>query len=417
MRAFLRECIPSLPRVVWFIQLGNTVNFFGFGLVLPFELIYLHDQRGFPLPTSGLIVSTTMVVNVLWAGPAGALVDRFGGKRLLCAGSILQGVGFGALAFVTHPWQGFVASAVAGLGSGFTGSAAGALMSALTTRQERIAAFTVARISVNFGIGLGSVVAGAIVAAGTLRSFQAIYLLNAATFFAYLGFIAFVPDARGAAHGDDAPRGYRFVLRHRLFLAVLAANFVFCVVGYTLFGFAMPIFARHEAGVGAQAIGWIFGVNTVFIIIVQLPIARIFRGRRRREILALMCAAWGVGCLVTLAAAHVASVGAATAVLALGGIAFGVGECLHAISVQPYVAEIAPPHLMGRFMALFGISFSLGLAGGPAASGAALALSPSLPWIGGAIVIFAFIPLLLGWRPAPREAPAHAAPSASSSAG
>ncbi|HEY6962783.1 MAG TPA: MFS transporter [Gaiellaceae bacterium] len=415
MRAFVRECIPSLPRVVWFIQLGNVVNFFGFGLVLPFELIYLHDHRGFSLPTSGLIVSTIMTVNVLCTGPAGSLVDRVGGKTLLFVGSTLQGIGYGSLAFVTAPWHGFVASAVTGLGAGMTGPAAGALVTALTTREERIAAFTVARVSINFGIGLGSVVAGAIVASGTLRSFQTLYLLNAATFFGYLCFVAFVPNARGAAHAaDDAPRGYRFVLRHRLFLAVVAANFVFVVVGYTLFGYAMPIFARHDAGVSTKAIGAVFGINTIFIIVVQLPLVRILRGVRRRAVLALMCAAWGVGCLVTLAAAHVGSTAAAVAVLGVGGIAFGIGECLHAIGVQPFVADLAPPHLMGRYMALFGISFSLGLAGGPAASGGALALSPSLPWLGGAVAILAFIPLLFA---APAGAGVRAAPSASSSAG
>ena len=84
--AFLRDCKPDLPRAVWIIQLGNVVNFFGFGLVLPFELIYLHDRRGFSLPTSGLIVSTIMAVNVSAPAPAGSLVDRFGGKRLLFFG-------------------------------------------------------------------------------------------------------------------------------------------------------------------------------------------------------------------------------------------------------------------------------------------------------------------------------------------
>jgi len=58
LAAFLRDCKPDIPRSVWIIQLGNVVNFFGFGLVLPFELIYLHDHRGFGLPVSGLIVST-----------------------------------------------------------------------------------------------------------------------------------------------------------------------------------------------------------------------------------------------------------------------------------------------------------------------------------------------------------------------
>ena len=145
LRTFVRECVPALPRPVWIIQLGNVVNFFGFGLVLPFELIYLHDHRGFSLPLSGLIVSTIMAANVVCAGPAGSLVDRFGGKHLLVLGSCLSGLGYASLAGVTHPWQGFLASAVAGSGGGLTHPAAGTLITALSTREERVAAFTVAR--------------------------------------------------------------------------------------------------------------------------------------------------------------------------------------------------------------------------------------------------------------------------------
>ena len=164
---FVRDCKPDLPRAVWIIQLGNVVNFFGFGLVLPFELIYLHDRRGFSLPTSGLIVSTIMAVNVVCAAPAGALADRFGGKRLLFFGASVSGLGYGSLAFATHPWQAFLGSAVAGVGAGCTQPAAGALVTALCTREERIAAFTVARIAINLGIGAGGIVAGLIVASGS----------------------------------------------------------------------------------------------------------------------------------------------------------------------------------------------------------------------------------------------------------
>jgi len=123
-------------------------------------LIYLHDRRGFSLPTSGLIVSTIMAVNVLCAGPAGAFADRFGGKRLLFFGAAVSGVGYGSLAFATHPWQAFLGSAVAGVGAGCTQPAAGALVTALCTRRERIAPFTFARIATTPGTGAGGVAAG-----------------------------------------------------------------------------------------------------------------------------------------------------------------------------------------------------------------------------------------------------------------
>ena len=84
----------------------------------------------------------------------------------------------------------------------------------------------------------------------------------------------------------------------------------------------------------------------------------------------------------------------AVVILALSGIVFAVGECLHAVVVQPLIAELAPPALVGRYMALFGITFSVGLAAGPSASASALAVSPELPWIAGAAAMLALLPLL-----------------------
>jgi len=393
---FLRDCKPDLPRAVWIIQLGTVVNFFGFGLVLPFELIYLHDRRGFSLPTSGLIVSTIMAVSVVCAAPAGALADRIGGKRLLVVGGVISGLGYGSLAFATHPWQAFLGSAVAGVGAGCTQPAAGALITALCTREQRIAAFTVARIAINLGIGAGGVVAGLIVASGSIRSFQVIYLLNAATFFGYLCFLAFVPDARPVhrAEAEHGPRGYRFVLGHRAFLGVLAANFVFVIVGYTLFGYTMPIYARHHAHVSSQAIGGIFAANTIFIILFVIPIARLAHARSRATLLGLMCTAWGLACVIAIGAGTIGGPHVGVAILALSGTVFAVGECLHAVVLQPLVTELAPPALVGRYMALFGITFSVGLAAGPSASASALAVSPDLPWIAGAAAMLALLPVL-----------------------
>jgi hypothetical protein len=43
----------DLLRLVLLLQVGNAVNFFGYGLILQFEIIYLHQIRGFPTATAG----------------------------------------------------------------------------------------------------------------------------------------------------------------------------------------------------------------------------------------------------------------------------------------------------------------------------------------------------------------------------
>src|SRR5256886_2316954 len=106
----------GLPRPVVVLQGGNALNYFGTGLILPFEIIYLHAVRGFSTATAGLVLATVMGTAAVVTLPSGALLDRFSAKRILIAGNVVNALGYGGLAFVDRPWQGFVCSAVGGVG-------------------------------------------------------------------------------------------------------------------------------------------------------------------------------------------------------------------------------------------------------------------------------------------------------------
>jgi hypothetical protein len=65
----------SGPVIV--LQAGTAVNFFGTGLILPFEIIYLHEVRGFSTATAGLVLAAVMGTAAVVTLPSGALLDRF----------------------------------------------------------------------------------------------------------------------------------------------------------------------------------------------------------------------------------------------------------------------------------------------------------------------------------------------------
>src|SRR5438045_8956030 len=95
--------------------------------------------------------------------PSGALLDRFSAKRILIAGNVVNALGYGGLAFVDRPWQGFVCSAIGGAGFGFVGTAGQVLTLTLVPAEQRAASTALRRVSGNFGLGLGAGVAGLIV--------------------------------------------------------------------------------------------------------------------------------------------------------------------------------------------------------------------------------------------------------------
>src|SRR5579859_3437720 len=108
----------GLPGPVIVLQAGTAVNYFGTGLIVPFEIIYLHQARGFPTATAGLVLAAVMGTAAVVTLPSGALLDRFRAKPILITGNLVMALGYAGLAFVGRPWQGFVCSALGGAGFG-----------------------------------------------------------------------------------------------------------------------------------------------------------------------------------------------------------------------------------------------------------------------------------------------------------
>ena len=358
------------------------MNAFGNGLVVPFLLIYLHNERGIGLGVAGLVLATNAGVSLI-AGPiAGALVDRVGGKAMLTAALAFLTLGFACYAFVESSWQGFLASAVTGIGNGAFWPAQSTLLAGLTTRAQRSATFGMQRVVMNLGIGLGGVAGGFI----ATESFRALFLLDALTFVAYGAVLTiFVHEPARSEPSAERPRtndtaSYRTVFRHRVFMALMVANALYIGAGISQLEI-LPAFAKNEAGVSETGIGWLFFVNTLVVVLFQLPTTRLAEGRRRVPFLALVGVVSAAAWLLVPASGLWLSGTGAFVLLAVAVSVFALGECLHG-AVQPaLVVDLADPRLLGRYMAISALSWQVGFTVGPAIGGALLAASPTGLWL------------------------------------
>ncbi len=408
----------GLSRPVLILQAGNALNYFGYGLVLPFEIIYLHQIRGFPTSTAGLVLAATMGTSPIVTPPTGALLDRYSAKAIVVAGSLASALGYAGFAFVEHPWEAFACSVVGGAGLGAAGTANRTLVVRLVTPEQRAAAFALNRVAGNFGIGLGATVAGFVVAAAPgLGTFQILYIFDAVTYAGFALTVAAVPSPRAVTvpATDANGTGFRAVARDRIFLTVIAANIVLVVVGHTLFSNILPPFAIAHTPVGPAAIGIIVLVNTCFIVIAQIPAVRVVARMRRTHAFALASALFAVSLLAVLPATLIHSAFAATSLLVGATIVFALGEIAHILVLGPLVAAMAPAHLLGRYLSLYSLTFTLSLAIGPAIGGLLLKTAPDAIWWGGAVaaVLAGTVLLRLGDR---IPDPLHEAPSRLASA-
>jgi MFS family permease len=382
----------DLPRPVLLLQGGFALNFFGTGLILPFEIIYLHAIRGFSTTTAGLVLATIMGTAAVVTLPSGALLDHFSAKRILIAGNLANALGYGGLAFVHRPWQAVACSTIGGAGFGFVGTASQLLTLTLVPAEQRAASTALRRVAGNFGLGLGATLSGFIVAAAhhDLHAFQGLYLFDTATFAAFaLVVLVWIPNPGVVTAPSTSARGqgFRVVVRDRLLLALIAGNFAQVMIGGAYFSNILPPFAVAHTPVGAGEIGVVVLINTFFIVVAQVPATRVVARMRRTHALALTSAIFAVGMLAVLLSTKTGSTAAATAVLAGVAILIAIGECGQFIVLGPLVAELAPPHLLGRYMSLYQLSFMAGVAVGPAVGGAMLATSPNAIWWSAAIAM------------------------------
>jgi MFS family permease len=380
----------GLSRQLWVVEIGVFLNMLGYGAVFPFEVIYLHQERGFELGFAGLVVGLVSGVAVVTSPISGALIDRIGARATAVGAGLALAAGYGGLAFATTPAAALATAALAGVGNGAISSSQAALMTALAPRELRQRASAVSRVAVNVGIGLGSAIGGLVAGLG-LRGFMALFLVNAATYVVYVAIL--VATVREDARPERTQGGYRRLLRDRAFVHFALTNIALIAVGWGVLAWIVPPYAE-ELGIAPSLIGVLLLANAATVVLAQVPIVKAAEGRSRVAALILGSVLWIFACLLAVAAQD-ASASVAYVCLIAAAVAFGLGECLHATVFLPLVADFAPPELRGRYMAAIGLTWWLGLALAPTLGAQLLAVSPSLALLGAAALSGATIVSLL----------------------
>ena len=382
------------------VEAGIFLNYLGWGTVLPFEVIYLHEGRGFSLGVAGLVVGLVTGLAVVAAPIAGPAIDRVGARAVAAAAGVALALGYAGLALAHTPRTAFVAAAAAGIGNGALIPSQSTLIASLSAPSMRHRATAVSRVAANLGAGLGAALGG-IVAARGLHGLVALFLANAVTYLVYVAIL--VAAVRDDPRPERLPGGYRLLLRDRPFVRLALINVAMIAVGWGVFTWIVPPYARGEIGAGSQVIGLLLFANAFTVVFAQIPVARLAEGRRRAATMAVAGVAFAGASLLVLGAGGLRQP-AAYAALVTAVVVVGVGECFHTTVLMPLVADLAPAALRGRYMAAMGLSWWLGLALAPTVGAKLLSVSPAAAMLGAAALALLASVSALSLEPALPEA-------------
>jgi MFS family permease len=378
VRSYLQSLNPRLARDVYVLQAGGLVNAFGNGVVLPFLIIYLHNVRGIALGLAGLAAAVQSAAALLSGFVGGSLTDRVGPKRVLLGSLCVMTVSFALMPSIRSPWEAFAVYVVWGAGSGSFWPSQSALLAGLTPRGRRSRAYALQRLTMNLGVAIGGVVAGSIASVAHPSTFTTLFVVNCATFVAYMLVLARV---RSPSLDPARTRGrWLDVARDRTFVAYTCLNAAFMAAAISLMVELLPAFAKNVTHVNEREVGVIFALDSVGIVLFQLPVAKLVEGRRRMPALAVMGLVWAASLLTVWAAGKWTTATVAAVVLCGAMVVFALGECLHGAIHAPLGVDLAPPQLLGRYVALSSLSWQVGWIIGPAGGGFLLQHAPLLLW-------------------------------------
>jgi len=368
--------LRSLPPAAWILFGGTFINRFG-SVVVPFLILYL-TRQGYTIPQAGLAIGMYGLGNLLAAAAGGWLADHFGRRNTIALSMFSSAASMLALSQVRGLWPTLLTACLAGLTTELYRPASAALLADLVPEGKRVTAFAVYRLAINLGFASGPAAAGFLAE----RSFLLLFVGDALTSCLF-GIVALtaLPPGLLAPPRDDGTGGWgealRAVSHDRAFIRFLLASVCITLVDFQL----GSTFALHVSAVGLPntAYGLLLSLNGVLIVVFELFLTTLTEGRNPRRVLALGFLLAGVG---------VGFTGLSTTffALAITVTIFTFGEMISSPVAGAYVADLAPQALRGRYMGLWGMTWSVGLMLGPPLGTLVFARSPAVLWAGCAVL-------------------------------
>ena len=376
-----RELLNSPARKIF---LGVLLNAMGSGLTMALLLVYLHDIRGFSNSFGALLLSFEAAVGILVAGPIGALVDRFGPKRILMIGLAIDTVATYLWSLTTTQAMAMVVGTMIAFATTMSWPPQSVMLTRIVPEENRQKAFAINFMLLNLGLGLGGMLAAIIITPGDAASFEMLYRIDAATFLLYLALVASLKYDFSLSKEDKEAQsagGYREVFRDRKFVLLAIGSLATLTFGYASLSTGLPILVTQYLDLSPKWLGVILGANTIAIVLLQVPVLKLIGHRRKFWVIASVGGIFAVSWAMVGAASLL--IGAAAAlVVAASQVVFAFGEMVWSPTAPTLINELAPPHLQGRYNAIGSLQWSVSAVIGPAIAAAFFSRDLLGEWLG-----------------------------------
>ncbi|RKY93039.1 MAG: hypothetical protein DRQ13_09895 [Ignavibacteriae bacterium] len=351
--------LKNIPRNIWLLAIGSLINRAGM-MVLPFIALYAVEELEVSISEAGLILACFGAGAFISAPFAGRLSDRFGSLRLMIISLFGSGFFLFIYSFVGDFILFLALSFIWGIISEAFRPASMSFISQEITSDRRKTAFALNRLALNLGMSIGPVLGGIL----STINFKLLFYVDGVTsiaagfFLLFSGIKVHQPNISNSKEDEVSIENNQIsVFNNRIFIYFLLALIPVEIVFFQHVG-ALPIFIVEDLGFIKTTFGLLMAVNTVLIIIVEVPLNDAMRKWTHWQSLSLgaLLAAIGFGMLVYADGLFL---------LIFSVITWTFGEMILFPAAGDYVAEISPKEKSGEYMGYLQMTFSLSFILGP----------------------------------------------------
>ena len=352
-----------------FVPVVSLITFTGFldtHLLIPVMSLFA-SGLGMDVGVVGVIVGLYSIVNTPANIVFGRLVDRFGAKRLLILGLVLDAISMFLYTLVSLPWHLGLVRILHGFSGGIVGPSSMSAM--MTTRDGRshsrtMAAYGMALAAATLvGYGLGGVLA-------SWSGYDSVFLTGGGLLIAGLVLAFFLPGHKpGFLPTQTREKTWTKtagLLRRRTLIGPYATVFA----QYFSLGGVVTLLPLHVRNLGLEAVhtGISMAAFSVMFLLIQIPVSRMRNGYDK-SLLTITGILLGIVALLLLPLAE------EFAFIALCMGSYGISHGLMFPSISATVAENTAPEERGLGTGIFHALLTGGVAAG----------APIMGWTGGYI--------------------------------
>jgi MFS family permease len=381
----LGKVYNEFPRKFWVVVGVSFIDHVGGTLLFPFFSLYITQKFGVGMTEAGIILGLFSIFGLVGSMIGGAVTDKFGRRKLIIFGLIFSAISTLTLGLIKTYAMLIPLSMVIGLLSDIAGPAHNAMIADLLPEDKRQEGFGILRVSGNMAWIIGPTIGGFV----ATRSFLALFIMDAviSCIVAFL-FFKFIPETkpRTAEHIEQVSlfktfQGYGTALRDRAFMAFLVASVLMGLVYGQMYS-SLSVFLNRVHDIQPSGFGFLLTLSAIVVILFQFSVTRKIKHFPPFLLMA-------VGTLFYMVGFGMFGFVTTYVLFALAIVVVTLGEMIVVPTSQGLAANFAPQEMRGRYMAVYGLSWSIPSTIGPGAAGVILDnLNPNLLWYIGGILCF-----------------------------